>query len=76
MSQRSVESEGKMKTAEIFEWLDDLRDGGSVNMFGAAPYVADAFHLSLTEARKVTMAWAKTFDREKTAAERAALAHQ
>lgn len=42
---------------EIFEYLDELRDSGEVNMFGAAPYVASDFFLSKREARQVLMEW-------------------
>lgn len=42
---------------EIFEYLDELRDSGEVNMFGAAPYVASNFFISKHEARQVLAEW-------------------
>ncbi len=57
-----------------FKWLDDLRESGEMNMFGAAPYLADAFGLDKSAARKILQQWAKTFDPEKPAEDRAALA--
>jgi len=42
---------------EIFEYLDELRDSGEVNMFGAAPYVASEFFLSKQDARQVLLEW-------------------
>ena len=46
---------------EMFIWLDDLRGSGLVNMFGAAPLLAEAFVLDAPVARKVWAAWSKTF---------------
>ena len=34
----------------IFEYLDDLRESGVTNMFGAGPYVQDEFGLGRREA--------------------------
>ena len=42
---------------EILDYLHRLRNGGSVNMFGAAPFLADEFDLEIGEARKITMAY-------------------
>jgi hypothetical protein len=46
---------------EMFEFLDDLRNTGSVNMFEAAPYLQAAFMLNRREARKVMTEWMGTF---------------
>ncbi len=43
-----------------FRFLDSLREGGRVNMFGAAPILADAFMLSKHEARVVLEAWMRS----------------
>jgi hypothetical protein len=49
-------------TDEMLEFLDDLRDSGVTNMYGAAPYLKDEFYdLSMIEAREVTSYWMKTF---------------
>jgi hypothetical protein len=42
-------------------FLDDLRESGAINMFGAAPYVADAFGVSKYEARDLVINWMETF---------------
>jgi hypothetical protein len=57
---------------EYFEFLDALREKGSINMFGAAPVLARKFKLDAKQARDVTMAWMKTFDGESTVDERVA----
>ena len=42
---------------EYFEYLDVLRETGVTNMFGAAPYLQEAFDLSKTEARSILAEW-------------------
>ncbi len=42
-------------------FLDDLRESGAINMFGAAPYVSDAFGVSKYEARDLVINWMETF---------------
>lgn len=47
----------KEKYKEEFEYLDDLRDSGRTNMFGAAPYLASKFEIKIQEARKILTLW-------------------
>ena len=42
-------------------FLDKLRESGATNMFGAAPYVSDAFGVSKYEARDLVINWMETF---------------
>lgn len=44
-------------TDEHAEYLDDLRDSGIVNMFGAAPYLMRRFSISKQEARDILKQW-------------------
>jgi hypothetical protein len=46
---------------QVNVFLDDLRESGAINMFGAAPYVADAFGVSKYEARDLVINWMETF---------------
>jgi hypothetical protein len=49
-------------TDEHLEYLDDLRESGVTNMFGARPFLMNAFEdLSKDEARKVLAYWMETF---------------
>ena len=48
-------------TNEHLEYLDDLRESGVTNMFGAAPYVEATFGLSRSESRAVLTYWMRTF---------------
>ena len=42
---------------EIFLYLDDLRESGAINMFGATPYIVSLFDLSKKDARNVLSDW-------------------
>jgi len=46
---------------ELFEYLDTLRDTGVTNMFGASPYLQQAFGIDRREAKNVLMEWMKTY---------------
>jgi len=50
-----------MNIAAMFQYLDELRESGATNMFGAAPYVVREFGLSKREARDVLLAWIQTY---------------
>lgn len=49
---------------EYFEYLNVLRETGVTNMFGAAPYLQEAFDLSKTEARVILADWMNSFNGE------------
>ena len=67
MSQQITPTQPKYCTTEMLEYLDDLRESGVTNMFGARPYLQDEFpELSKQEASQVLLFWMKTFgDRNK-----------
>ena len=48
-------------TDEHLEYLDELRDSGDTNMFGARPYLAVEFGLSKNEAREILSYWMKSY---------------
>lgn len=51
-----------MTEQEHFKFLDDLRKSGVTNMFGAAPYLQEAFpELTWLEAKKIVVEWMRTF---------------
>ncbi len=51
-----------MNKEEMFVYLDNIRKSDrSINMFGAAPYLQDAFGLSRHEARDILLEWMDTF---------------
>ena len=49
---------------EEFLFLGDLRRSGSINMFGAGPYVQRHFDLSRAEASRVVGRWTNAFTPE------------
>lgn len=48
-------------TDDVLEYLDDLRESGETNMFGATPYLMDDFDMDMQEARAALSYWMKTF---------------
>ena len=44
---------------EYFDYLEELRQSGDTNMFGARAYLEHAFDLDKTEARAVLSKWMK-----------------
>jgi hypothetical protein len=44
---------------EVFEYLDELRESGVTNMFGASPYIVEEFDVPMKEARELLMKWMK-----------------
>ena len=61
----SLVTEGLDKNKPYFDFLVALRDSGATNMFGATPYLQDAFGLSKSEARKILAEWMKSFNEGK-----------
>jgi hypothetical protein len=51
----------ELATDEALNYLDDLRESGVTNMFGAAPYLAREFGMEPREARGVLSYWMATF---------------
>jgi hypothetical protein len=45
----------------LMVWLDDLRDSGVTNMFGAVPYLRDTWDFDEKTARAVLSHWMETF---------------
>ena len=42
--------------------LDDLRESGEINMFGAPRWLMDNYGLEKSEANEIFTAWTKTFE--------------
>jgi hypothetical protein len=60
MTERTIEKPEGL-TEEHLDYLDDLRESGVVNMFGARPYLALAFNLDQETAGKYLTYWMRTF---------------
>jgi len=50
-----------MDKEHYFIFLDEIRDSGSINMFGAAPYLEDMFGLTRYEAKDILIEWMQTY---------------
>jgi len=48
----------------VMTYLNDLRDSGVTNMFGATPYVVDEFGLNNKEASSLLVLWMENFNEE------------
>ncbi len=46
---------------DIFAFLDNVRESGSINMFGAAPVLQEVFGLDRRDARDMLLEWMDTF---------------
>lgn len=55
---------------KAFEFLDDIRESGEMNMFAARPDLVTEFNLEDVQGALVLALWMKTFDRDSTIAER------
>lgn len=53
---------GHFELVEYFDYLDDLRESGATNMFGAGSFLEEDHGLTRKEASAVLSAWMKTFD--------------
>jgi len=51
-------------TKEHKEYLDNLRESGETNMFGAGRYLENEFGLDKREAREILSEWMSSFNEE------------
>ena len=47
--------------SEYFDFLDNLRESGVTNMFGAVPYLMDEFVLDKDEALNILSRWMESY---------------
>lgn len=57
---------------KYFTYLDNLRESGATNMYASGLCLERAFKLDRDKASEIVGQWMKTFDPNKTPAERAA----
>ena len=58
---KETEERPEFVTDEHLEYLDELRESGVTNMYGAGAYIERDFELSQDESRKVVTYWMHTF---------------
>lgn len=49
---------------QYYTYLNELRNSGTTNMFGASSYLQEEFDLSRYEAKDILMSWMKSFPAE------------
>jgi len=49
---------------EVMEYLNELRDSGKTNMFGATPYIQEKFQFTSRESREILVLWMENFSEE------------
>ena len=49
---------------EVFAYLEELRDSGVTNMFGATPYIVAEFGVDTPTAGKLLSDWMHSFDED------------
>lgn len=54
-----------MNKEEYFIFLDNIRETGKINMFGALPYLQDVFNLNRHDARDILFEWMSNFAERK-----------
>ncbi len=48
-------------TDEHLQFLDELRDSGVTNMYGAEGYIQDEFNIPMVEAREILEYWMESY---------------
>lgn len=48
-----------------FDYLEELRESGITNMFGAGPFIEDTFGVSPKEAQIILVSWMKSKEKGK-----------
>lgn len=51
----------KYEFERYFEYLDQLRESGVTNMFGATPYLIEEFGVDKSTARRILTEWMCSF---------------
>lgn len=51
-------------TNEYWIFLEELRRSGAINMYGARPYLMEAFELDKSEATKILADWMRNYNPE------------
>ena len=52
------------KELEVFLYLNELRESGETNMYGARPYVMEEFEMEADEAKRILLLWMKNFNKD------------
>ena len=53
------------KKERMFSFLDNLRESGACNMFGAGAYLEEMFGINKRESKAIVLEWMKSFSEGK-----------
>lgn len=48
---------------EAYMYLDELRESGETNMYGAGPYLCEEFGISKRESHQILQVWTEDFSK-------------
>ena len=55
--------------SQVFTYLDELRESGTTNMYGASTYVREEFGVGKREAMSLVSSWMRDFEARVSAGE-------
>tara|TARA_R100000234_G_C4922866_1_gene144976 strand:- start:417 stop:632 length:216 start_codon:yes stop_codon:yes gene_type:complete len=58
-----IEEENRIKN-EVFLYLEELRESGETNMFGAAAYIQNEFNLDKKTSIKYLSHWMRSYNKQ------------
>ena len=62
---KKIAKEITEEVKEVFTYLNELRDSGVTNMFGATPYLVDEFGFDKRNAANYLILWMQSYKNEK-----------
>jgi len=62
---KKIAKEITKEVKEVFTYLNELRDSGVTNMFGATPYLVDEFGFDKRNAANYLILWMQSYKNEK-----------
>ena len=61
MTTKEIADEITQEMKNVFLYLNELRDSGTTNMFGATPYIVNEFNMDKRTAANYLILWMQSF---------------
>jgi len=61
MTTKEIADEITQEMKNVFLYLNELRDSGKTNMFGATPYIVNEFNMDKRTASNYLILWMQSF---------------
>ena len=65
MTTKEIADKITQEMKNVFSYLNELRDNGKTNMFGATPYIVNEFNMDKRTAANYLILWMQSFKNEK-----------